>query len=90
MARCFADRHRGRFRFWHRVFTDGCQRAAFRKVEDAVVPFDKFFNPIFEYANTVSDLTEGANEIAELLASAKLCENSDDDKTLVVGVAGTD
>ena len=72
------------------VFTDGCQRAAFRKVEDAVVPFDKFFNPIFEYANTVSDLTEGANEIAELLASAKLCENSDDDKTLVVGVAGTD
>jgi len=68
------------------VFTDGCQRAAFRKEEDALVPFERFFTPVFNYAREVSDAEVGADEIAELLASAKLCEHSDDDKTFVVGV----
>jgi len=72
------------------VFTDGCQRAAFRKVEDALVPFERFFTPVFNYARQISDAAAGAREIAELLASAKLCEHSDDDKTLVVGVIEVD
>jgi guanyl-specific ribonuclease Sa len=72
------------------VFTDGCQRAAFRKEEDALVPFERFFSPIFRYARMVADAAEGANEVAELLASPKLCEHSDDDKTLVVGVSEMD
>jgi hypothetical protein len=72
------------------VFTDGCQRAAFRKEGDALVPFERFFNPIFRYARTVADAAEGAREVAELLASPKLCEHSDDDKTLVLGVSEMD
>ncbi len=72
------------------VFTDGCQRAAFRKVEDALVPFERFFTPVFNYAREVTDVVAGASEIAELLASVKLCEHSDDDKTFVVGVIETD
>ncbi len=72
------------------VFTDGCQRAAFRKVEDALAPFERFFTPVFNYARQISDAAAGAGEIAELLASAKLCEYSDDDKTLVVGVIEVD
>ena len=72
------------------VFTDGCQRAAFRKEEDALVPFEGFFTPVFNYARKVTDAATGASEIAELLASAKLCEHSDDDKTLVVGVVEMD
>lgn len=72
------------------VFTDGCQRAAFRKVENTLVPFEGFFTPVFDYARNVSDAMAGADGIAELLASAKLCEHSDDDKTLVVGVMEVD
>jgi len=72
------------------VFTDGCQRAGFRKEGDHLVPFAGFFAPVFNYARTVTDAATGASEIAELLASAKLCEHSDDDKTLVVGVIEMD
>jgi hypothetical protein len=71
------------------VFTDGCQRAAFRKEEDTLVPFERFFIPIFNYAREVAE-ADGAREVTELLASPKLCEHSDDDKTLVVGVIETD
>jgi hypothetical protein len=72
------------------VFTDGCQRAAFRKKGDDLVPFAGFFTPVFNYARTVSDAATGATEVADLLASDKLCEHSDDDKTLVVGVIEMD
>jgi hypothetical protein len=68
------------------VFTDGCQRAAFRRAGEALQPFDRFFNPIFDYARSLTDPEGGTKEIVELLGSAKVCENSDDDKTLVVGV----
>ncbi len=72
------------------VFTDGCQRAAFCKEGDNLVPFAGFFSPVFNYARAVSDAAAGATEVAELLASAKLSEHSDDDKTLVVGVIEMD
>lgn len=68
------------------VLTDGCQRAAFRKSEQGLEPFERFFNPIFAYARGLTDTTEGVKEIEALLGSQKICENSDDDKTLVVGV----
>lgn len=68
------------------VFTDGCQRAAFRKSPDRVEPFEGFFCPIFAYANERQDLSEAEREIQSLLMSKKLCENSEDDKTLVVAV----
>jgi hypothetical protein len=68
------------------VFTDGCQRAAFRKSEAGLEPFEKFFGPIFDYARDLPDPTQGVTEIEGLLGSRKICENSDDDKTLVIGV----
>jgi len=72
------------------VFTDGCQRAAFSRSEGAIVPFDRFFAPIFRYVRQTTDETEGTKEIAALLSSPKICEHSDDDKTLVVAVMGVD
>lgn len=68
------------------VFTDGCQRAAFRKTEAGLVPFDGFFRPIFSFAREITDAAAGLDEIQELLASNKMCHNSDDDKTLVIAV----
>jgi Protein phosphatase 2C len=66
------------------VFTDGCQRAALRKSPDRVEPFDRFFEPIFSYALEVDDPQEANAEIRALLCSKKLCDNSEDDKTLVI------
>lgn len=66
------------------AFTDGCQRAALRKSQDGLTPFDGFCDPLFSYANDVKDLKEAEEDIKELLLSKKVCENSDDDKTLVI------
>jgi hypothetical protein len=68
------------------VFTDGCQRAAFRKSADKLEPFEGFFGPIFSYARELPDSVEAEQEIRALLSSNKMCANSEDDKTLVVGV----
>lgn len=64
------------------VFTDGCQRAAFFKQ----TAHEGFFNPLFNFAQKLTDMKEGEKELTELLNSPKICENSDDDKTLVVAV----
>lgn len=66
------------------AFTDGCQRAALRKSQDGLTPFDGFCEPLFSYANDVRDVTEAEEDIKGLLLSKKVCENSDDDKTLVI------
>jgi hypothetical protein len=66
------------------AFTDGCQRAVLRKSQDGLTPFDGFCGPLFSYANDVKDVTEAEEDIKELLLSKKVCENSDDDKTLVI------
>lgn len=71
------------------AFTDGCQRAALRKSQDGLTPFDGFCEPLFSYANDVKDLKEAEDDIKELLLSKKVCENSDDDKTLVIATLNT-
>ncbi len=68
------------------AFTDGCQRAALAKSENGLAPFAKFFDPIFSFAREVESVHEAEEEIAALLSSKKLCENSEDDKTLVVAL----
>ena len=68
------------------VFTDGCQRAAFRKSAESLEPFSGFFGPLFSYAREESNQPEATAELERLLSSKKLCENSEDDKTLVVAV----
>jgi hypothetical protein len=72
------------------AFTDGCQRAAFKRVNGGVEPFAGFFNPIFRFGRNVGDVRSAEAEIAALLASSKLNEHNDDDKTLVIGVTGQD
>ena len=66
------------------VFTDGCQRAALRKTQDGLISFAGFCEPLFSYAKEVKHLKEGEEDIKNLLLSKKVCENSDDDKTLVI------
>jgi hypothetical protein len=68
------------------VFTDGCQRAAFYKTENGKKPFNRFFNPVFAYAEELTDMDQGNQEITSLLASQKMSESSEDDKTLVIAV----
>lgn len=66
------------------AFTDGCHRAALRKRQDGLTPFDGFCEPLFSYAHNVKDIKEAEEDIKGLLLSKKVCENSDDDKTLVI------
>jgi hypothetical protein len=68
------------------VFTDGCQRAALLRTQDGLQPYDRFFGPLFSYAQELGDLRQGEQDIRDLLASQKMCENSEDDKTLVISV----
>jgi hypothetical protein len=68
------------------VFTDGCQKAAFCKTEEGKKPFAGFFVPIFSYARELTDTDQGNQEIAALLASSKMSDSSEDDKTLVIAV----
>lgn len=68
------------------VFTDGCQRAALLKTVDGYTPFEKFFNPVFSYADEADDLGGSELELGEFLLSEKISEYSEDDKTLVLAV----
>jgi len=68
------------------VFTDGCQRAGLRNTNGELTPYDRFFLPVFSYAKELRSVREGEAEIVDLLLSDKVCNNSDDDKTLVIGV----
>lgn len=68
------------------VFTDGCQRAVLHRTENGFQPYDKFFGPLFTYAQRLHDLNIGEQEIKDLLTSEKMSKNSGDDKTLVVSV----
>ncbi|MFZ3167624.1 MAG: PP2C family serine/threonine-protein phosphatase [Candidatus Methanoperedens sp.] len=68
------------------VFTDGCQGAALIKKQNSLQPYDRFFVPLFSYAQKLSDLNLGEKDIRGLLASREMSENSEDDKTLVICV----
>jgi hypothetical protein len=70
------------------AFTDGCQRAALRRSNDTLEPFEGFFAPIFSYARELPVAGEAEGEIRALLSSKKICDNSEDDKTLVIAVLG--
>ena len=68
------------------VFTDGCQRAALLRTQNGLQPYDRFFEPLFSYAQEREVLEEGEQDIRDFLASQKMSENSEDDKTLVIAV----
>ena len=60
------------------LFTDGCQRAAILRGQAHA----GWWTPIFAHARQVSD----PGPLARLLASERLAEHSDDDKTLLVAI----
>jgi hypothetical protein len=68
------------------VFTDGCQRAGLLRTQNGLQPYDRFFEPLFFYAQGLCDLKESEQDIRDLLASQKISEHSEDDKTLVIAV----
>lgn len=68
------------------AFTDGCMRGCLPKTPQGRVPFEGFFNPLFSYAGELTDLRKGEEDIAKFLSGEKLCETSEDDKTLVIAV----
>lgn len=68
------------------LFTDGCQRAGLKKADNGYTPFEGFFRPLFTYAAQIDDLEQANQDIHDLLASDKLSEHSEDDKTLILGI----
>jgi len=68
------------------LFTDGCQRAGLKKADNNYAPFEGFFRPLFTYATQIDDFEQANQDIYDLLASDKLSEHSEDDKTLVLGI----
>lgn len=69
------------------VFTDGCQWSSLLKTQNVWQPYERFFSPLFEYAQELEHLEQGESEIKDLLSSKKLSETSEDDKTLLILVA---
>ncbi len=65
-------------------FTDGLQRAALKPTPEGLIPFDGFCDPLFSYVKEAKEVKEVENDIKSLLSSKKICENSEDDKTLVI------
>ena len=68
------------------VFTDGCQRAALLREGDGWIAGERFLGELFSYADEIADPQEGTQDLMGLLRSAKVCENCDDDKTLLLAV----
>jgi hypothetical protein len=71
------------------VFTDGCERAALRRDHGAspdLSPHQGFFGPLFEFGRSVIGEAAGESELSGFLASSKMAESSDDDKTLVLAI----
>ena len=71
------------------VFTDGCERAALRREpgpSGELVPHRGFFLPLFAYGRSVMREAAEESELSRMLASAKMAESSDDDKTLVLAI----
>src|SRR5438309_1952240 len=71
------------------VFTDGCERAALRREpgpSGELIPHRGFFLPLFAYGRSVMREAAEESELSRMLASAKMAESSDDDKTLVLAI----
>ncbi len=66
------------------AFSDGCQRAALLHGPAGWRPFSGFLDPVGRFAQGVPDARQARRQISRLLASAKLAQVSDDDKTLAL------
>jgi hypothetical protein len=66
------------------VTTDGLLRLAVRLPSHA--PHVPFFRPLFAFLAETADLTTAGEELARFLASERVSDRTDDDKTLVLAV----
>ncbi len=69
------------------LFTDGVERSLLLKNGAEWEPYGPFFSPAFIYLDTLSDTTGCGDEIASFLQSERMQNQSDDDMTLVMGIA---
>jgi len=69
------------------LFTDGLERSLLVKQGNTWEPYGPFFSPAFIYLETLSDTTGCEDEIASFLQSERMQVQSDDDMTLVMGIA---
>jgi hypothetical protein len=64
------------------VMTDGLMRLAMNLAKSE--PFSPFFEPLMAYAAQAENEAEAQGQLSALLASDRVCERTDDDKTLVL------
>jgi hypothetical protein len=68
------------------LFSDGLQTIALSAKESA--PYAPFFEPLFRFANGVTDQSRAELELAEFLKSPRFEQRTDDDLTLVLATLG--
>jgi hypothetical protein len=64
--------------------TDGLLRLALKL--PAYEPHPQFFQPLLTFAREAADETLAQTELADFLASERVCTRTDDDKTLLLAV----
>lgn len=64
------------------LFSDGLQHLSINNKSQK--PYEPFFIPFFEPLATMLDARGGAEKLAEFLASKRVCDKTDDDKTLLL------
>jgi hypothetical protein len=64
------------------LMTDGLVRLAMKVAENR--PHSPFFEPLFAFASKAEDPEKAQAQLEALLASERVCERTDDDKTLVL------
>lgn len=66
------------------VMTDGLVRLAMDVAANQ--PYRPFFAPLMQTARQISDPARGSDQLAQFLASERVCNRTEDDKTLALAV----
>jgi hypothetical protein len=66
------------------IMSDGLLRLAVQLPE--YTPHSPFFNPLWRFAAQMGEGEQANQQLAEFLASEKVCNRTDDDKSLVIAV----
>jgi hypothetical protein len=64
------------------LMSDGMQRVSIRTADNT--PHQPFFEPLFRQLPVVKDMRKASQNLAEFMASERICAHTDDDKTLVL------
>jgi hypothetical protein len=64
------------------LMSDGMQRVSIRTADNT--PHQPFFEPLFRQLPGVKDMHKASQNLAEFMASERICSHTDDDKTLIL------